>query len=121
MFKADKLLRTSIALILLLAIMFTLSGCSLQSKDKKIPVQVLIIPKFEVGENAGDFPGEAQYFYEECLDGGDVFEIDCMPEGNQLYYKDGVAMFLAGQGKVSTALGTSAVLSDERFDFSDTS
>ena len=120
MFKPDRLRKTGIALILLFAIIFTLAGCSLQSKDKKIPVQVLIIPKFEVGENAGDFPGEAQYFYEEYLDGGDVFEIDCMPEGNQLYYKDGVAMFLAGQGKVSAALGTSAVLSDERFDFSDT-
>ena len=81
MFKPDKLRKISTALILLFAIMFTLSGCFLQSKDEKIPVQVLIIPKFEVGENAGDFPGEAQYFYEGYLDGGDVFEIDCMPEG----------------------------------------
>ncbi len=45
--------------------MFTLSGCFLQSKDEKIPVQVLIIPKFEVGENAGDFPGEDSH--EELL------------------------------------------------------
>ena len=120
MFKPDKLRKISIALILLLTITFTLSGCSLQSKDKKIPVQVLIIPKFEVGENAGDFPGEAQYFYEEYVAGGDEYEIDGVSEGNKLYYKDGVAMFLTGQGKVSAALGTSAVLSDERFDFSDT-
>ena len=73
MFKPDRLRKTGIALILLFAIIFTLAGCSLQSKDKKIPVQVLIIPKFEVGENAGDFPGEAQYFYEEYLDGGRCF------------------------------------------------
>ena len=30
-------------------------------KDQKIPVKILILPKFEVGELTGDFPGEAQY------------------------------------------------------------
>ena len=63
----------------------------------------MIIPKFEVGELTGDFPGEAQYFYEEYLAGGDVYDIDGNPELGKLYYKDGVAMFLAGQGKVSSS------------------
>lgn len=40
-------------------------------------------------------------------------------DGNELYYKNGVALRLAGQGKVSAALNTSAVLSDSRFDFSE--
>ncbi len=97
-------------------IISVLTGCSSQ---KKIPVQVLILPKFEVGDPAGDFPGEAQYFYEEYLAGGDVYEIDGCPGKISLYYKNGTALCLAGQGKVAAALNTSAVLSDERFDFTD--
>ena len=115
----NKLRKTGIALVILFVIIFILCSCSLQLKDKKIPVKVLILPKFEAGELAGDFPGEAQYFYEEYLAGGDEFEIDGVQDENKLYYKDGVAMFITGQGKVSAALSTSAVLSDERFDFSE--
>jgi len=119
MSKSDKLRKTGIALLIFLVFTFMLGSCSLQLKDKKIPVKVLILPKFEVGEIAGDFPGEAQYFYDEYLAGGDEFEIDEVQDANKLYYKDGVAMSITGQGKVSAALSTSAVLSDERFDFSD--
>ena len=31
---------------------------------EKIPIRVLIVPKLEIGEITGDFPGEAQLFYE---------------------------------------------------------
>ncbi len=48
-----------------------------------------------------------------------MYEIAGAPGTNKLYYKNGIAMFLLGQGKVNAALNTSAVLSDERFDFSD--
>ena len=115
----NKLRKTGIALVILFVIIFILCSCSLQLNDKKIPVKVLILPKFEAGELAGDFPGEAQYFYEEYLAGGDEFEINGVQDGNKLYYKDGVCMFIIGQGKVSAALSTSAVLLDERFDFSE--
>ena len=36
-----------------------------------------------------------------------------------MYYKDGVALCPVGQGKVTAALNTAAVLSDARFDFSE--
>ena len=67
----------------------------------------------------GDFPGEAQYFYEAYLAGGDAYRIAGSPDTIELYYKNGIALCLAGQGKVSAALNTAAVLSDPRFDFSD--
>ena len=119
MIRSNILKKTGIAFILLFVILFTLSACSLQAKDKKLPVKVLILPKSEVGEIAGDFPGEAQYFYEEYLAGGEVFEIGRSPDQGKLYYKDGVAMSVLGQGKVNAALSTAAILSDERFDFSE--
>lgn len=103
----------------MLFIIGILAGCSMPSKDQAIPVRVLILPKFEVEEMTGDFPGEAQCFYEEYLAGGDVYEINGSPDTNKLYYKNGVALYPVGQGKVSAALNTSAVLSDDRFDFSD--
>lgn len=95
-----------------------LTGCSSQQK-KELPVRVLILPKFEVAEMAGDFPGEAQFFYEKYLAGGDAYAIDGCPGTIELYYKDGVALCAIGQGKVAASVNTSAVLSDERFDFSD--
>ena len=45
----------------------------------------MILPKFEIGELAGDFPGEAQYFYEEYLTDSDIFEINGVPDANKLY------------------------------------
>ena len=85
----------------------------------KTPVKVLILPKFEVGEMTGDFPGEAQYYYEAFLDGGDVYELPGVGEEGRLYVKDGAALLTLGMGKVNAALNTMAVLSDSRFDFSD--
>ena len=86
-----------------------------QSITEEIPIKVLILPKFEIGELSGDFPGEAQFYYEHYLEGGDVYEVS----GDNLYVKDGVALYLTGMGKVNGALSTMAVLSDSRFDFSD--
>ena len=84
-----------------------------------IPIKVLILPKFEIGGMEGDFPGEAQYYYERYLDGAERYEIRGGREDNPLYVKDGVALCMTGIGKVNAALCTVSVLSDPRFDFSD--
>ena len=106
------------ALLLILAVI--LGGCASKSaSDEKIPVKVLILPVFEVEHMAGDFPGEAQFYYEEYLQNGEKYNIDGVSENSTLYYKDGIALFMIDEGKVSSALNTSAVLADERFDFSD--
>lgn len=89
-----------------------------QAGKDRIAVRVLILPKFEVGELEGDFPGEAQYYYERYLTGAKAYEVPGAGEGSRLYVKDGVALCLLGMGKVNAALSTMAVLSDERFDFS---
>ncbi len=88
------------------------------ASSEAIPIRVLIIPKFEIGEMNGDYPGEAQYYYERYLDGGEKYEIMGGPEILSLYVKDGITLFLTGIGKINAALCTVAVLSDERFDFS---
>ena len=110
---------TAIILIGILSA-FTLTGCASSENDPKpLSVKALILPKFEVGEMAGDFPGEAQYYYEEYLDGGEAYTIKGTPGDITLYYKDGVALCPIGQGKISAAVNTSAILSDDRFDFSE--
>lgn len=86
---------------------------------EKIPIRVLILPKFEVGAMSGDFPGEAQLYYEKYLAGGEEYEVPYAAEGCRLYVKDGVALCTLGMGKLRAALNTAAVLSDDRFDFSD--
>lgn len=88
------------------------------AEEAPIEVKVLILPKFESGEMTGDFPGEAQYYYEAYCAGGEEFEIKGAFEGNKLYVKDGVALHLTGMGKVNAAMSLHALLMDDRFDFS---
>lgn len=108
----------TVALILVLA---AVSVCSAAEQPEEpaspIPVKVLLLPKFEEEEMEGDFPGEAQDYYEQYLSGGEAFDVPhCSAP---LYYKDGVAMCVLGMGKINAALNTMAVLSDSRFDFSE--
>ena len=88
-----------------------------QAGKDRIAVKVLILPKFEVGEMDDGNPGEAEYYYKRYLTGAEAYEVPSS-EGNKLYVKDGVALCLLGMGKVNAALNTIAILSDERFDFS---
>lgn len=84
-----------------------------------IDIKVLILPKFENGEMTGDFPGEAQYYYDAYVKDGDEYDIAGGFEDNKLYVKDGVALYVTGMGKVNSAMSLQAILSDNRFDFSD--
>ena len=102
-------------LFVLLAGMMLVCPASLAEKTE---IKVLILPKFEVSEMAGDFPGEAQYYYERYLDGAEVYDIPGGAPGSALYVKDGVALSVLGMGKVNAAMGTMAILSDDRFDYS---
>lgn len=77
------------------------------------------MPKFEDSELAGDFPEEAQFYYEGFVDGGKAYDIKGGFEDNKLYVKDGIALYETGMGKVNAAASTQAILQDERFDFSD--
>lgn len=102
----------AIALPLLAA--FSLSTCT--PAQSKVPIDVLILAKFEVDALSGDSPGEAQYYYDAYLAGGDEYTLS---DGRTLYAKDGVALAVTGMGKVNAALTTMSILTDERFDFSD--
>ena len=104
------------ALLILLLVFVVIS--SVWASDA-IPVKVLILPKFENGEMAGDFPGEAQYYYEAYLDGADEYEIKGGTPGSLLYVKDGVALYVTGMGRINTAMSLNSILLDPRFDFSD--
>ncbi|MGN0905898.1 MAG: hypothetical protein ACI4NM_02015 [Bullifex sp.] len=112
-------MKKCITMILMLVLVLTSVFAQGAMESEKIPVKVLILPKFEIGDITGDFPGEAQYYYDAYVKGGDEYEIKGGFEGNPLYVKDGVALYVTGMGKVNSALSLQAVLSDDRFDFSE--
>ena len=62
----------------------------------KTALKVIIIPKFEVGEMTGDFPGEAQLFYEKYCAGCEEEEIPNMPPTAHFYVnkKTGVGLLV---------------------------
>ena len=82
-----------------------------------IKPRVLILPHFEVGEMSGDFPGEAQYFYEHYFKNGETLTL---LSGSVAYVNADETAVLAvtGSGKTLSALCLSTLLSDSRFDFS---
>ncbi len=63
--KKKILIPVFIFVFLLCAAIFT--SCS--DEPQKTALKVIIIPKIELGEMTGDFPGEAQLFYEEYCAG----------------------------------------------------
>ena len=109
-----------IAYILVLSVLFLavmLAGCG--NKDKPHKISILILPNFEVEEMSGDYPGEAQYYYDAYVKGGEEYDIKGSPEGSKLYVKDDMALYVIGTGKANAAASTAAVLLDDRFDFSE--
>ncbi len=112
--KIKKTAVTALCLVLLAA----LAGC--RKSPEKISPSVVIMPMFEIGDMAGDDPGEAQYYFEEYFTDPAVFKITDDPYGCSVYVQDDVALCLLGQGKAAAAVNVTALLTDERFDFSDT-
>lgn len=106
--------------VLLVAVLFVPALCVSAFAEAQAPIEIkaLILPKFEAGDMAGDFPGEAQYYYEAYCKDGDEYSITGGLDDNKLYVKDGVALYVTGMGKVQSALSLNAILLDNRFDFS---
>lgn len=115
--------RAIVMLVIFAWVCTSLTACSTkqqQNKEEKIKPIVVIMPLFENGELVGDFPGEAQYFYEEYFSKPEVYDIVEEASGNKFYLQGDVGMYILGQGKVTSAVNVTALLADARFDFSDT-
>ena len=119
--------KTIPALVLMLGLLAAaLVGCAGQQaasgaadSAEKIPIKVLILPKFEMGNMEDDEIGEGELYHDGYLVGCDEYDIENGLPDDKLHVKDGVALYEVGEGKVSAALATNAVLDDERFDFSE--
>jgi purine nucleoside permease len=105
--------------ILCSVIIIIISSCS--SADKKTALKVIIIPKFEIDEMTGDFPGEAQLFYEKYCEGCEETDIPHMPPTGHFYVNEenGVGLLITGSGKTAAGLSLSAVLSSDLYDYSE--
>ena len=107
-------------LISLTLLLFILIISSCASADKKTALRVIIVPKFEIDEMSGDFPGEAQLFYEKYCEGCEEAEIPHMPPSGHFYVNEenGVGILITGSGKTAAGLSLSAVLSSDLYDCS---
>lgn len=84
------------------------------------PVKVLIVPKFEIGGIEGDFPGEAQLFYEQYCTGCEEASVPNAPPTSRFYFnrENGVGLLLTGPGKTAAGLSLMSLLSWNAYDFS---
>ena len=109
-------------LVILFALLLCVAAFSSCSKEpEKTALRVIIIPKFEIGEMTGDFPGEAQLFYEKYCADCEEEEIPNMPPTGQFFVNEenGVGLLVTGSGKTAAGLSLMAVLSSDKYDCSD--
>jgi len=80
-----------------------------------IPVKVVIVSMFEIGEDTGDTPGEFQFWIER----NDMERIEA-PLGWRDYYlrEDGLLAMCTGGGITNAATSVTALALDDRFDLS---
>ena len=120
--KRAGLLCVCAALLCLFA--FAAAACSSETQSgepQKVSLRVIIVPKFEIGEMSGDFPGEAQLFYEEYCKDCEEAEIPNMPATGHFYVNEdsGVGVLVTGSGKTAAGLSLTALLSSDMYDCSD--
>ena len=106
--------------ILVLASFFF--SCAFAEEAEKTKVNVLIVPKFEIGEISGDDPGEAQLFYEHYCTGCEEINIPNTTPTSHFYFngENGVGLLITGSGKTAAGLSLMSLLSWDAYDFSDT-
>lgn len=92
------------------------------SDAEKPALRVLIIPKFEIDEMSGDYPGEAQPFYERYFAGCKETGIpNALPTAHFYFNPESSAgLLVTGASKTSAALSIMALLASGNYDLSDT-
>ena len=85
---------------------------------EKLKINLLIVPKFELGDMSGDNIGEARLFYERYCVGAEKYDLR---GGYTLHVnaQNGAALGVTNMGKANAILFMTAALSDVRFDFSE--
>ncbi len=102
--------------IAVLCFFWCLSAATLAARPKPIPVKVVVVAMFEVGNDTGDQPGELQYWVErDHLD-----RAFALPAGYHAVRmnNDGEMAVLTGQGTAHAAATIMALGLDPRFDLS---
>ena len=103
--------RTLATLLLLVSL-----AALIAAKPRPIPVKVVVVTMFEVGEDTGDQPGELQYWVErDHLDR--VYPMPAAYHAVRMNASGEMAV-LTGQGTAHAAATIMAVGLDPRFDFS---
>jgi len=103
-------------LLFAVAGLFALSFYQAGAAPVPIPVKVVVVAMFEVGNDTGDAPGELQYWVErDHLD-----QVYPLPAGYHAarMNRDGEMAILTGQGTAHAAATIMALGLDPRFDFS---
>lgn len=87
----------------------------ISSLQAAIPIKVVVVSMYEIGEDTGDTPGEFQFWIER----NEVEKIEA-PLGWRDYYltQDGLLITCTGGGLTNAATSITALAMDERFDLS---
>ncbi|HWA94341.1 MAG TPA: purine nucleoside permease [Terracidiphilus sp.] len=100
---------------IVLSILVTIHAAALRAAQLPIPVKVVVIAMFELGNDTGDRPGELQYWVErDHLD--HIYEVPAAYHPVRMN-DQGEMVILTGAGTANAAATLMAVGLDPRFDF----
>ncbi len=102
--------------ILLSIVLFALSSCATTPVDELLPVKVVVVTMFEIGEDTGDRAGEFQLWKERR----DLTEVLPFHGWRDLHYDpdDDLLVMVTGIGTARSASAVMALGMDDRFDLS---
>ena len=109
-------LRLRHALILSIAIFGGTISAAFAAAETPLPIKVVVVTMFEIGEDTGDIPGEFQRWVER---GGFDRKIEFPLGLHNIYHREDGVMVICTAGGVTNATATIMALGqDDRFDLS---
>jgi len=109
-------LRFWLSLFVLMALLLTAVSSESVAAEEPLPIKVVVVTMFEIGDDTGDIPGEFQRWVER----GEFDQKIDFPLGlHNIYYREDGAMVICTAGGVTNATATIMALGqDTRFDLS---
>lgn len=81
---------------------------------------VILVPYVGSNADAKTPEGEGKIFFDEYFFDAEVIQVLGSSFKGRMYVKDGIGMYIIGEGKTNAAMYTTALLSSFSFDFKDT-
>ena len=88
---------------------------------EKIKLKAVILVPYVASSMGADIPhAEAEYFYKNYFYDSETYQVIGSTIEGRIYIKDDVGLYIIGEGKINSAITTTALLMCDHFDLNNT-